>query len=98
MKTQVIESRLLNIENLLTGSKDVLNFNEVATYTGLSKSYLYKLTSSGMIPHYKPTGKMCYFKRTEVETWLLQNRRSTAEERSEAASTFVALKKKGAKK
>jgi hypothetical protein len=47
MDIQNIEARLSNIENLLIGTKEVLTFDEAAIYTGLSKSYLYKLTSSG---------------------------------------------------
>ena len=62
---KTILSRLNQIEKMLTSQKTVLSFSETAEYTGLSKSYLYKLTSGGVIPHYKPTGKMLYFKKTE---------------------------------
>lgn len=51
-------------------TKDVLTSEEVATYLGISKSYLYKLTSTRKIPHFKPFGKMCYFNREEVEKWV----------------------------
>ncbi len=44
-----IEDRLRNIETLLKSQKAVLNFDEVADYTGLSKSYLYKLTCSAVL-------------------------------------------------
>lgn len=60
--------------------KNVLTFSEVASYTGFSKSYLYKLTSSRKIPHYCPTGKVLFFNRVEVENWLLGNRISTLSE------------------
>jgi excisionase family DNA binding protein len=63
--------RLNQIEKMLTGQKTVLSFSETAEYTGLSKSYLYKLTSAGIIPHYKPTGKMLYFKKLEIDEWLV---------------------------
>jgi excisionase family DNA binding protein len=58
-----IAKKLSNIETLLSSTKTVLNFDEAALLTGLSKSYLYKLTSSGMIPHYKPLGKHIFFNR-----------------------------------
>lgn len=93
MDIQNIEARLSNIENLLIGTKEVLTFDEAAIYTGLSKSYLYKLTSTAVIPHYKPNGKMCYFNKTEIDCWLQQGRVSTAKELNNQASTFVALKK-----
>tara|TARA_B110000503_G_C6931266_1_gene322908 strand:- start:132 stop:425 length:294 start_codon:yes stop_codon:yes gene_type:complete len=88
-----IDERLRNIETLLTSQKTVLNFDEVAAYTGLSKSYLYKLTCSGGIPCYKPQGKHIYFNKLEIDQWLLQNRKATTREIESQASTFVTLKK-----
>lgn len=41
-------------KNLLLAAKQVLNMDEVMLLTGLSKSHLYRLTSSCQIPHYKP--------------------------------------------
>jgi excisionase family DNA binding protein len=51
-------------------TKNVLNFEEAVEYTGMKASYLYKLTSTGRIPHYKPYGKMIYFRREELEEFL----------------------------
>lgn len=87
-----IVDRLRNIETLLLSQKTVLNFDEVAAYTGLSKSYLYKLTCSGGIPCYKPQGKHIYFNKPEVDQWLLQNRKATTKELESQAATFVTLK------
>jgi excisionase family DNA binding protein len=53
-------------------SKNVLTFSEAVKYTGFKSSYLYKLTSSGRIPHYKPIGKLIFFKRLELEEFLTQ--------------------------
>lgn len=39
-------------KNLLLAAKQVLNMDEVMLLTGLSKSHLYRLTSSCQIPHY----------------------------------------------
>lgn len=65
---------------MLFATKEVLNSDEAAKYLGISKSYLYKLTMTGEIPHYKPLGKMCYFNRKEIEAWLQQNRAQTTEQ------------------
>ncbi len=92
-----IENRQRNIESLLLSQKTVLNFDEVAAYTGLSKSHLYKLTSTGGIPCYKPQGKHIYFSRKEIDNWLLNNKKSTFEELDGLASTYTTLKKGGAK-
>jgi excisionase family DNA binding protein len=92
-----IDDRLRNIETLLQSQKAVLNFEEVAAYTGLSKSYLYKLTCSGGIPCYKPQGKHIYFNKQEIDQWLMQNRKATTKEIDNQAATFVTLRKGGAK-
>jgi len=88
---QSIDDRLRNIEALLLSQKTVLNFDEVTAYTGLSKSYLYKLTCSGGIPCYKPQGKRIYFNKLEIDQWLLQNRKATSKELDNQAATFVTL-------
>lgn len=85
------EERLRNIENLLSLSKTVLNINEVANLTGLSKSTLYKLTCTNQIPHYKQS-KHLFFDRVETESWLKSHRIKTADEIDREASTYVTLK------
>mgnify|MGYP006179724673 FL=1 len=84
--------KLENIEALLLTQKNVLNVSEVLLLTGLSKSYMYKLTSTGGIPCYKPQGKQIFFKKDEIESWLLQNRKATNKELDALASTYTTLK------
>ncbi len=61
--------------------KEVLNFREACSYTGFSKSHLYKLTHKRLIPHYCRNGsKLLFFKREELDDWLLQGKRATIEE------------------
>lgn len=69
-------------------TKEVLNFNEACTYTGMSKSAMYKLTCYKEIPHYKPTGKLVFFNRKELESWLQQNRQSTTTELADKAQDY----------
>lgn len=92
-----IEKRLSNIEDLLLSKKAVLNLEEVAKFTGLSKSHLYKLTSAGKIPHSKPNGKYVFFDRVEIETWLKRNKVKTIDEIDAEASTYVTIGHKGRK-
>lgn len=68
--------------------KDVLTLEEVAQYTGLSRSYLYKLVESRAIPHYKPNGKHLYFERKEVESWLRRNRIASSDEITSKAAGY----------
>lgn len=74
-KEQLQEVVDLIAANTLFCTKEVLTSDEAARYMGISKSYLYKLTMRGEIPHYKPMGKMCYFNRAELEQWLQQYNR-----------------------
>lgn len=73
----------------LLAAKNVLCFDDVVLLTGLSKSYLYKLTCTRQIPHYKPNGKHIYFDRNEVEAWMKQNRVNTALEAEQAAAAYI---------
>lgn len=80
-----LEERLDRIERLLVANKEVLTFEEACKYTGISRSYLYKLTAAREIPHSKPNGKMIFFEKAKLNNWLLQNgRKSRSEIESEA--------------
>lgn len=68
------------LENQKVAQKSILNFNEACQYLNVSLSHLYKLTSSRQIPHFCPQGKKLYFKREELDQWLLRNRQSTNKE------------------
>ena len=86
-----IKNRLANIEAMLQSQKNVLTFEEAATYMGVSKSHLYKMTMLGSIAFYKPRGKMIYFNRVELEEWLLQNRITPSDEIEAKANSFLSL-------
>lgn len=79
----------------LLAAKNVLTLEDVALLTGLSKSYLYKLTCAKQIPYYRPNGKQIYFDRGEVEAWMKQNRVNTRKEAEQQAAMYVAGHKKG---
>ena len=61
------------MERLLIANKEVLTLEETYDFTGISRSYLYKLTSAGMIPHSKPNGKLLFFEKRKIVDWLLRN-------------------------
>ncbi len=82
--------------NIINTQKEVLTSDEAARYMGVSKSYLYKLTMTKQIPHYKPLGKMCYFNRLELEHWLQGNRCATDTELSQQAQSYC-MRKGGAR-
>lgn len=68
------------IEKDISLRKDHFNFKEACLYLGVSNSYLYKLTSANEITYFCPTGKLIYFKRSDLESWLTKNRIETREE------------------
>ncbi len=96
--TQRVEAMEDSIKMAGLATKEVLTFDEASIFTGLSKSYLYKLTSGQKIPHFKPAGKMVYFSRQELEAWLLQNRISTIDEIAGKAQTYCMTNKKGGRR
>ena len=93
MDTIQLAEKLDRIEKLLLGSKKVLNLEEASEYTGISRSYLYKLTSRGIIPHSKPNGKMIFISKDLLDDWLLTNRRKSALDLSREAHSYVLNKK-----
>lgn len=88
-----IQEKLDRIERLLLGSKQVLTLDEACTYTGISRSYLYKLTSAGIVPHSKPNGKLIFFDIDRLNEWLLQNNRKSKSQIEDEALSYV-LKKR----
>ncbi|PNW27217.1 helix-turn-helix transcriptional regulator [Formosa algae] len=69
-----IQELLLRI---ILGNKVVLTLEEACEYTGLSKSYMYKLTSLRLIPYSKPSGKLVFFSKESLDSWMLDNEHLT---------------------
>ncbi|SCY92715.1 helix-turn-helix domain-containing protein [Flavobacterium caeni] len=84
--------KMIESQSLL--SKDVLNLNEAASYLDVSQNHLYKLTSTKRIPHFCPNGKKLYFKRTELDEWLLSNRQTTSDEIEKMATNYILKNKR----
>lgn len=95
METAILK-KLEGIEKAILSQKEVLTFEEVCSYTGLSRSYLYKLTCTNRIPHSKPFGKMLYFDRQELNNWLLQNQINPEEIEPKTVENSYRNKKGGA--
>lgn len=75
-------------KNLMVCQKEILTLDEAAQYTGMTPSALYKLTSTRKIPFSKPNGKNCFFKRTELEAWLMSNPVATTDEINDRAQAY----------
>jgi len=88
-----IEKRVSELEQMIFVTKNILSFDEASKFLNLSKSYLYKLTSGNLIPHYKPQGKMLYFEKVELEDWLRQNPVKTQMQIAREAQQYVMTNK-----
>lgn len=57
----------------MSNTKEVLSFKEAVEFLDVSKSFLYKLTANSEIIHFKPNGKLIYFKRQDLLNWIYGN-------------------------
>jgi len=73
-----IRSELKEIR-IQTNDSIVLTLPEAAQVTGLSKARFYRATREKELPYYKNHGRV-YFKREDVENWMLQNRVNPSDE------------------
>ncbi len=91
MKQEAIAKQLEEIKVLLKKKDDralrqidkPLSFKEACAYLGFAPSYLYKLTYRKVIPHYKPTGKMLFFSKCELDEWIFEKRDERREKQEE---------------
>ena len=63
MDNFLILERLDRLERMITANKEVLTFEETWDYTGISRSYLYKLTAAGISRTQNPTENRSFSKR-----------------------------------
>lgn len=83
-----IKEQLDRIEQYsLIAAKNVLNINEAAIILGMTVRGVRENVRNRIIPCYKPNVNRLYFKKSELEEWMTQNRmKSMAELKSEAAA------------
>ena len=67
----------------------VLTFEQGCQYLGYAKSYVYKLTFSGILPFSKPNGGSIFFDREKLEAWMLSNAKTSNAEKQVQAATYV---------
>ena len=75
-------------------SKEILTLEESAAYLQLSKSALYKLTSKKDIPFYNPGGKKIYFKRQELDNWILSSKSNSISEVDDEINSYLSRTQK----
>lgn len=91
---QEINGKLDRIERLtLIAAKPILDIQEAVLFTGFSLGHLYRLTSNKEIPHYKKDRKL-YFKKSELEEWMLETRVLTNDEIDAQAAKHIITKRR----
>lgn len=75
--------------------KEILSFNEAVKYLDVSKSFLYKLTSTNKISFSKPNNKLIYFQRADLDNWMLQNRNESIGVLQENLNNYLSRNKNG---
>lgn len=66
-------SQLERVEKIAYTAKDFLSIDEAAEYLQLSKSHVYKMTSSKEFTVYKPNGKTIFILRDDLNEWIKRN-------------------------
>ncbi|MFA7360357.1 MAG: helix-turn-helix domain-containing protein [Candidatus Kapaibacterium sp.] len=69
-KNNKIEEKLDEILLRLQESENILTFSDACKYLCVSESTLYKLTSFRKIEYYKPNGKMIYFSKVQLNSYI----------------------------
>ena len=75
-----LQKRVDALEDILDAGKEVLTVEEAAKFMGMARSSLYKMTSDQTIPFYRPNGKMIFFEKTDLLSWIRKNRVSSRDE------------------
>jgi hypothetical protein len=83
-----IKEQLDRIEQYsMIAAKNVLNIQEAAIILGMTVEGVRYNVRNNKLPCYKPNVNRLYFKKSELEDWMMQNRsKSMAEIESEAAA------------
>ena len=74
-------------------NKGIMNVQQVADYLSISKQTVYGMTCRMEVPFYK-RGKKNYFKKSDIDEWLLATRRKTREEIEMEAATYLRVRGK----
>ena len=89
-----LEERFNRLEKLLVANKKVLTLDEACEYSGISRAYMYNLTSKNKIPFSKPSGKIIFFSKEKLDNWLLQNGKKSSIELQEEALAYISKSKR----
>lgn len=70
-------------------AKEILNLEEAATFLGIAKSTLYKMTHLNQLPYFKPSGKLIFFEKKKLIEWVRGAKSMSVEEIKEEAAAKI---------
>lgn len=77
-------------ETIMENTNNLMTTTEAAAFLGYKRSYLYKLMMRRAVPYYKPSGKLCFFDREELDAWKRSCRIMPQDEIDEQAARYLA--------
>ena len=78
------------------GCNELLTITEASKFLNLAKQTLYGFTSKNLIPFIKK-GKKLYFRKSDLDKWLLEGKQPTKAEIESAGFELLNNKKRGSK-
>lgn len=92
--TREIQSLKKEVKKSNLSRKRIYTLTEASIVAGVSLSYIQKLISSNQIPYSKPTGKLIFIRRRDLEQFLMRNIISSNDEvETIVANNIIKLKK-----
>jgi len=80
----------IRAKTILKMKENMKPLSEAATYLGLSRSSLYKITANRKLRHFKPSGKLIFFNVSDLDEFLMRNSIETDDENLQEAKKSVA--------
>ena len=75
----LLEEIIQVLKKQKTFNKEILSFSEAVEFLDVSASFLYKMTSEKAICHFIPNGKLIFFKKSDLISWLTKHKIDSVE-------------------
>ena len=88
--------KIFSEQNLLPKEEEaeLLNATDAARFVGIAKQTLYGYTSRRLIPFIKRGAKTVLFRRSDLQSWLMEGKKATiAENNKKLDDTLSSIKK-----
>jgi excisionase family DNA binding protein len=87
---QILAKLDLIYSHIQYSDRPFMSIDEAAQYTQIPKASLYTYCSRGTVPFFK-RGRRTFFKKSELDLWILENKVRSDKELSREAATRMVL-------